>query len=94
MREAEEWRMLRSKATSAVLYDVAVRGSGVLIAVHHSVGDNVDRDPALRRIDELIDEAVTLREQIAAALVREYRPFFPERRQANRPHAHGRRQFD
>jgi hypothetical protein len=56
--------------------------------------DNVDRDPALRRLDELIEEAVTLRKQIAAAVLGECRPFFPERRQANQPQAHHRRQFD
>jgi len=56
--------------------------------------DKVDRDPALRRLDELIEEAVTLRKQIAAAVLGAYRPFFPERRQANQPHAHDRRQFD
>jgi len=56
--------------------------------------DKIERDPALRRLDELIEEAVTLRKQIAAAVLEEYRPFFPERRQANQPHAHHRRQFD
>jgi len=56
--------------------------------------DTVDRDSALRRLDELIEVAVTLRKQIAAAVLGEFRPFFPERRQANQPHAHGRRQFD
>jgi hypothetical protein len=56
--------------------------------------DKVHRDPALRRLDELIEEAVTLRKQIAAEVLGEYRPFFPERRQTNQPHAHGRRQFD
>jgi len=56
--------------------------------------DKVDKDSALRRLNELIEEAVTLRKQIAAAVLGEYRPFFPERRQANQPHAHDRRQFD
>jgi hypothetical protein len=56
--------------------------------------DTVDRDSALRRIDELIEEAATLRKQIAAAVLEEFRPFFPERRQAKQPHAQGRRQFD
>jgi len=56
--------------------------------------DKVDKDSALRRLNELIEEAVTLRKQIAAAVLGEYRPFFPERRQANQPHAHHRRQFD
>ena len=86
--------MLLSKATSAVLYESCRAASGVFIAVHHSMDDTVDRDSALRRIDELIEEAVTLRKQIAAAVLGEFRPFFPERRQANQPHAHGRRQFD
>jgi hypothetical protein len=62
--------------------------------MHHSMEDTVDRGSALRRLDELIEEAVTLRKQIAAAVLGEYRPFFPERRQANQPHAHDRRQFD
>jgi hypothetical protein len=53
-----------------------------------------DTDSALRRLDELIEEAVTLRKQIAAAVLGEFHPFFPERRQANLPHAHDRRQFD
>jgi hypothetical protein len=56
--------------------------------------DTVDRDSALRRLDELIEEAVTLRKQIAAAVLGEFRPFFPERRQANQPHARERRQLD
>ena len=62
--------------------------------MHHSMEDTVDRGSALRRLDELIEEAVTQRKQIAAAVLGEYRPFFPERRQANQPHAHDRRQFD
>jgi len=57
------------------------------------VSDKVDPDPALRRLDELIEEAVALRQQIAAALIRERRPFFPERRRAKQPHARERRQF-
>jgi hypothetical protein len=56
--------------------------------------DTVERDSALRRLDELIEEAVTLRKQIAAVVLGEFRPFFPERRQTNQPHARGRRQFD
>jgi hypothetical protein len=58
-----------------------------------SVSDKVDPDPALRRLDELIEEAVVLRQQIAAALIRERRPFFPERRREKQPHARERRQF-
>jgi hypothetical protein len=58
------------------------------------VSVNVDSDAALRRLDKLIEEAVHLREQITAALNREPRPFFPERRQAHQPHAPERRQFD
>lgn len=67
-------------------------GGGVLIAVHQSVSDKVELNPALKRLDELIEQAVALREQITAALIRECRPFFPERRLARQPHAPERRQ--
>jgi hypothetical protein len=62
--------------------------------MHHSMGEKVDASAALTRLDELIAEAVTLRKQIAAAVREKLPPFFPERRQANQPHAHDRRQFD
>jgi len=63
----------------------------VLIAVHQFVNDTIDPDATRRRLDQLIEEAVGLREQITAALNRECRPFFPERRRANQPHAPERR---
>ena len=62
--------------------------------MHHSMGETADTSAALRRLDELIAEAVTLRKQIAAAIRGVLPPFFPERRQANQPHARDRRQFD
>jgi hypothetical protein len=46
----------------------------------------------LRHLDELMAEATHLRERITAALHREQRPFFPERRCRYEPHKPERRQ--
>ena len=85
--------MLRRSGTLGLGVPGALPDSGVLIAMHQSVTDHGDRDATRRRLDQLIAEAVGLREQIAAALVRERRPFFPERRRAQQPHAPERRQL-
>ena len=83
-------RYCAAKGTSAGLSG-RLGASGVLIAVHQSVNDKVDPDATRRRLDQLIEEAVGLREQITAALDRECRPFFPERRRAHQPHTPERR---
>ena len=69
----------------------ALPDSGVLIALHQSVNDNAERDATRRRLDQLIREAVGLRQQITAALIRDGGPFFPERRRAQEPYTPERR---
>jgi len=65
----------------------------VPIAGNKGVSDKVDPDTARTRLDELIEEAAELREEITAALVRKRHPFFPDRRHEHQPHAVERREF-
>jgi hypothetical protein len=45
----------------------------------------------LRHVDELLAEAARLREQITAAMRKDERPFWPDRRYSRQPHDPERR---